>query len=272
MKTTALRNWTAVCVSVLTATTAVRAWADEPAAKHEKSYTGTVISVDPKEHVMGVRGFFFSKKFNLGDTCTYTFVGKGEGALQDLRPGQKVMVGYQDAHGVLVADRIEQQAMRYEGTVKVIDPEKHAFTMHLRAGDKTFRIADDCRVVRKDDKSGTLADVQPGQRVTVVYEMPNGELTARQIVQTSTAFTGTVMAIDLTDRTVKAKATFGTKKFNLADECIIMVNGKPDAQLSDLKPGDKFVFNYDSVNGINVVNRIASVETPTAALSAKSSR
>jgi len=33
-------------------------------------------------------------------------------------------------------------------------------------------------------------------------------------------------------------------------------------QLSDLKPNDKLVFNYDEVNGVNIVNRIATAPEP----------
>ena len=48
--------------------------------------------------VSDVKGFLFSKKFNLGDTCAYSIVGKDNGVLGDLRPGQRVTVGYQDAN------------------------------------------------------------------------------------------------------------------------------------------------------------------------------
>ena len=59
---------------------------------------------------------------------------------------------------------------------------------------------------------------------------------------------------------MKAKSGFSSKKFNLADNCAIVINGKTDGRLGDLKPNDRLVFNYDEVNGINVVNRIAPAE------------
>ena len=146
MKTKALRAWAVVCLSALTATAAYRASADDAsanatAAKPDKTYTGTIVSIDPKEHLLDVRGFpFSSKKFNLGDTCTYTIVGQDTGAIGDLRPGQKVTVGYQNAHGVLVADRVTQQPMRDEGMVKAIDPATQTLTLHLGVMDKTFQL------------------------------------------------------------------------------------------------------------------------------------
>jgi Cu/Ag efflux protein CusF len=106
----------------------------------------------------------------------------------------------------------------------------------------------------------------------VTYETPEGDATARQIAQTSATFTGSLTAIDLNERTIKAKQAFGTKKFNLADNCSIVVNGNADAKLRDLKPGDDLVFSYDVVNGVNVVNRIASADSPAEAVTASSAK
>jgi hypothetical protein len=270
MKTSRSKNWMAVCAAVLTATAAFRASADQaaPAARPEKSYTGTAISVDPKERTLAVKGFVLSRKFNLGDTCAYTLLDKNVGTVNDLRPGEKITVNYQDASGVLVADRVAQQPMRYEGMVTAIDPESHTLTVHVRGMDKTFQIADGCSVVLRDDKSGTLTDIQVGNHVTVTYETPHAALTARQIAQTSEAFSGTLTAIDLEEKTLKAKTLFGSKKFNVADNCAIVINGKTDGQLGDLKPNDKLVFSYDEINGINVVNRIAPADVQTKSVAA----
>jgi Cu/Ag efflux protein CusF len=262
MKTTSSIKWMTVCAAVLTATAAFRVSADPaaPPAMPEKSYTGTVVSVDPKENVLSVKGWFWHKGFNLGNDCAYTLLDNKGGTANDLRPGAKVTVSYQDANGVLIADRVEQRPMRDEGMVKAIDPKAHTLTLHLRGLDKTFQIANDCGIVLRDDKTGTLADIQPGNHVTVTYETPDGNLTARQIAQTSIGFTGTLTAIDLGEKTLKAKAGFISKKFNVADNCAIVINGRPDGQLNDLKPDDNLVISYDEINGINVVNRIAPAD------------
>jgi hypothetical protein len=136
-------------------------------------------------------------------------------------------------------------------------------TLHRPGSDKHLQIADDCKIVLRDEKTGTFADIHPGNHVTVTYETPAGKPVAREIAQTSIAFTGTLTAIDLGDRTLKARAVFETKKFNLADNCAIVINGKTDGQLSDLKPNDRLVLNYDEINGVNVVNRIAPAEFQT---------
>lgn len=262
MKTTKSSNWTAVCAAFLTTTAVFRASADGPATavRPEKNYTGMIVSVDPKELTLEAKGFLLSKRFNLGAACSYAALDKASATAADLRPGEKVAIRYQDANGVLVADRVEQLPMRYEGMVKAVDPGAHTLTLHLRGRDESFQIANDCGVELRDDKSGTLVDVQAGDHVTVTYEKPGGKLTARQIAQTSLEFTGTLTAIDLGDKTVKAKSAFASKKFNVGDDCAIVVNGKPAGRLGDLKPNDRLVFNYDEINGVNVVNRIAPAE------------
>jgi hypothetical protein len=200
---------------------------------------------------------FSDKKFNLGDACTYAMVGQDSGTAGDLRPGQKVTVGYQDAHGVLVADRVTQQPMRDEGMVKSIDPATQTLTLDQAVMDKKFQLPTDCEVTLRGDRSGTIADIQPGNRVLITYEVPNGKATARQIAQTSQTFTGDLTAIDLDQKTITAKAMFATKKFNVGDDCAVVINGKTNGKLTDLRPGESLRFSYDIVNGVNVVNRIA---------------
>jgi Cu/Ag efflux protein CusF len=267
MKTTRATYWAAVGAAVLTAIAAFRASADQPttAAKPEKSYTGTVVSVNPQEQMLSVKGWLLSEKsFNLGDNCAYTLLDKDDGTANDLRPGEKVTVNYLESHGVLIADRVEQRPMQFEGVVTVIDPGKHKLTLHRRGLDKRLEIAGGCIIVLRGEQRGTFADIQPGDHVTVTYEKPGGTPSAREIALTSIVFTGTLTAIDLGEKTVKASALFGSMKFNVADDCVIVINGKTDGQLSDLKPNDKLVFNYDEINGINVVDRIgpAAAEAP----------
>lgn len=264
MKTIKTAKWLAVSAAVLTAAT-FRATADQPAAavRPENHYTGTVVSVDPNERLLITKGFVLSRKFNLGDTCAYALLDKNPGAAGDLRPGEKVIVNYQDAQGVLIADRVEQRPMRYEGMVRSIDPAAHKLTLRVHGLDRTLQIANGCNIVLRGEKAGTLNDIQAGNHVTVTYETPGNTPMARQIAQTSIAFTGKLTAIDLGEKTVKAESFLDTKRFNLADNCAIVINGKPDGKLADLKPDERLVLSYDEINGVNVVNRIAPVTAET---------
>lgn len=225
---------------------------------HSKTSTGVLLGVDQKEKTVQIKTFWGTRKFNLANDCKVSLQDKAEATLTELRPGQKVEIGYESAQGVLVAHLIEQQNVVFTGYVKSIDPPKRTLTLRSRMLDKTFWIADDCRVALRDDKTGALNDVQPGHRVSVTYETPDGSQIAHEIAQRSATFTGSLTAIDLNERTLKAKAFLGAKKFNLADDCRILVGDKPDAKLSDLQLGDKLVISYDDQNGVNIVSRIAA--------------
>jgi Cu/Ag efflux protein CusF len=257
MKTNIMSLVTAVSLAALTS-----AYADEQltANTKTKTFSGILTAVDAKEKTVTVKKFWFDKTFNLADKCEFLDGDKKEARLSDLRPGQKVAVSYKNASGVLVANRIAQEKLLYSGTVREIDLNKHTLTVRGLGASKTFAIPAGCKVVLKDEKEGKLDDIKVGHKVTLVYEAPTGSPVLREIEQKSATFVGTLDAVDVSARTVKAKHLLGNKKFNLADGCAIVLEGKPDAQLSDLKIGQKFAFSYDEVDGVNVVNRIAQVE------------
>ena len=260
----------AVCASVLTLA-ALPAAADEAgtAATPDKSYTGTVISVNPNGRMLEVKGLLFSKHFNLGANCAYELWNNPAGDIAGLRPGEKVRVAYQDANGVLVADRIKQEPMTDQGMVTAIDPAAHTLTLRSGWMNKTIQVPDNCMVRLSGDKSGSLADVQPGYYVTVTYELPHDRTVAREIEQTGTTFTGALTAVNLNNRTVVAKSLFDTERFHLADNCAIVVNGRLNAHLSDLKLGGRMSFNYEDVNGVKIVNRISNEPVTQESASAR---
>jgi hypothetical protein len=169
----------------------------------------------------------------------------------------------------LVADRIEQEPMRFAGWVKAVDPKAHTVTVQP-AGfgfSKRFQFADACPVTLREDRTGTLADIQAGNYVTLVYETPPGLPTVQSIAQTSEQFAGSLTAIDLGEKTLKAQAAFASKNFNVGDHCVIVINGKGDGHLSDLRPDEQLVFSYDEINGVNVVNRIAPAKNTSESVS-----
>lgn len=245
--------------------------ADESTApKAGKDYTGMVTAVDPQARVVEVKGWAMmpAKKFELGDNCTYQMTEKNAGTIGDLRAGEKVRVNYQDVHGVLIATGVTQEPMRFEGMVSAIDLNQHTLTLHRTGYNRKMQLPADCSIVLRDGRSGTLADIKIGDHVTATYEEPKGDTMARQIAETSIEFTGTLTAIDLNDRTVKAQSGFATKKFNLSDDCTIVINGRTDGKLADLKPNDRLKFSYDEVDGVNVVNRIGLAGVPADAVAA----
>lgn len=275
MKTTMLGVWLAVGISVLTMASISGQAAESSTAVSgpDQTFTGTVTAVDLKDHTLKAKGtMLFSKSFSLGAACTYKFLGNPGGTESGLHAGQKITVSYQNADGVLVADAVVQQPMRFEGWVKAVDPAARTLTVQPPgfAGlslSKQFRFAGDCQVTLRGEKTGAFTDIQAGNYVKLTYETPAGLPTIQNIAQTSEQFTGTLTAIDLDEKKVRAKSTFETKNFNVGDHCVVVINGKSNGRLSDLRPDDKLVFNYDEINGVNVVNRIAPAKDTADAVS-----
>jgi Cu/Ag efflux protein CusF len=267
MKMTSIMRWSACALSALALTAA----ADQTPASSvkEKQFTGKVDRVNTEEHSLTVSSMFRRRTFDMGNNCAITRWDNTAGAINDLRPGQKVMVGYQDAHGVLAADRITQEAMRFYGVVKAIDPAQRELVMRHWDRDTKLVLADDCTVLLHDQKNGDLASIKPGDHVTLVYESPSGPDVVRQIAQTSIRFTGSIVAIDLSHRTVSVEGSFGAKQFSLASDCSIVMNGTTEAPMMDLHPGQRLNINYDEVNGVNVANRIASADNAREAATAQ---
>jgi Cu/Ag efflux protein CusF len=261
MKTIVIRNMAALSVAVALGL-GNRVYADVSAnsvnAPKAKTLIGMASTVDLPSKMVYVHHFWGTKRFNIADGCKVSLQDKPDASLADLRPGQKLEVSYEKSQGVLIAHRIQQQDLHFTGHVMAIDPVHHVLTLRRHALDRTFQIAAECKIHLRGDKDGTLTDVQPGHRVTVTFEVPGGKPTARQIAQTSETFVGVLTAVDLDNRTVKAKSLLAEKTFNLAGDCAIVLGGKPGAKVRDLKLGDKFVFNYDELSGVDVVNRIAN--------------
>lgn len=231
-----------------------------PAAK-ERTCSGTITAVSATERIVKVQSFLFNKTFVVGDNCALTVADARQATLADLRAGQKVEVHYKDA-GVLIASKIEQEKLSLSGEVQMIDREGRLLRVRDSAGAKTMRIVDNCPVSLIGDNRGTLEDVKMGNRVTVVYEAPGGQLVARRIEQKSVLFVGILDGINARDRTLNmGKKFLGDKRFHLADRCAIVIDGKSDAKLTELRLGQKYELNYENVDGVNVANRVALVET-----------
>ena len=244
--------------------------------RHEKTFEGTVTAIDPEARTMTVKRFLFSKTFHAAEPCEISFADRPAASFNKLRPGNKVEVQYQDAEGVLVADKILQHYDMLNGYITVIDPGQRKLVIKGRAGTRNLVAAEDCRVILHQDEVGTLDNLEVGHAVTVAYEPSDGDWTAHKIEQKAESFTGTIRAIDATAQTITARNFMSERKFNLADGCRIVVADKPDGGLRDLRIGDRVEFSYQNANGVLIANRIGrnmiSSETessPTAGLSRK---
>ena len=246
---------------------------DESASvQKDKSFKGTVTAVDQGQKTVSARDFWGTKTFNVGNTCSVSLADQPSASLADLRPGQKVEVGYKNAQGVPVADRIAQHNLVFTGYISAIDLAKRTLTVKHGTFTRNFAAAANCTVVIKDDDTKALDDLKVGHTVNVIYESPNGSPLARRIEQKSPTFVGTIKAIDAESRTVKAKDLLAEKTFHLANGCQIVAGGKPGGSLSDLRIGDRFAFTYEDTDGVLVVNRIGRETTSSGMESAQAGK
>jgi Cu/Ag efflux protein CusF len=222
-----------------------------------KSFKGTITAVDPKEKSVAVRGFWTTRTFNVGDHCKVSLEDNANAELKDLRPGYRVEVGYLENNGVRIASQVMQKNLIFTGNISAIDPAGRILKVKRGGVTETFVAGDHCKVVIREDRNRALADLRIGHKVTVSYSAPGGAKVAQKIEQAGSTFTGTVEAIDADARTLKAQHLLSEKKFNLAKDCPIVIGGKSDGKLSDLRIGDKLSVHYEEMDGVLVATCVA---------------
>jgi Cu/Ag efflux protein CusF len=227
------------------------------AAQNERSFNGNVIAINAADITISVKGVFFTRNFNTAADCKVSLDDKAVASLAELRPGQKVAIRYESADGVLIAKNIAQHDMAYTGHIAAIDPVARKLALKEGIMTRDLAIAPDCAVVLKGDQSGTCAALQVGDTVHVIYEPANGSPVARRIEQKSDSFVGTLQAVDATTRSVKVRGGIAERKFNLADSCPIVINGKLNGGLSDLRIGERVSLSYDNKDGVLIANRLS---------------
>jgi Cu/Ag efflux protein CusF len=259
MKT--MRTYTAAtaAVALLGLASASTAFANGScnADQREKTFTGNISSIDTPDKTLAVKGFFFTRNFNAGNDCKVSLQEKSMASLSDLRPGEEVSIRYQDDNGVLIATHIAQHDLAVMGHITAVDPAARTIMVKHGLMTREFTIAQNCAVAMKDNKPAGLNNLQVGDEVRVVYESVNGSHLVSRIEQNSATFVGTIAAIDTTTRCVMAKDAKVEKKFNVADNCPIVINGKLDDRLNNLHIGERVVFSYNNVDGVLVANRIS---------------
>jgi hypothetical protein len=119
-----------------------------------------------------------------------------------------------------------------------------------------FTVSDKCRFLARGKEQGSWEDLKVNQKVNVSYEVEPDGLVAYKIELRSESFSGLLDAIDVSGRTLRVKYLLTVKRFNLADDCEIIVNGRKGAKLADLKLGQSVDLNYENVDGVMVAQRI----------------
>ncbi|MEW6305525.1 MAG: hypothetical protein AB1705_18770, partial [Verrucomicrobiota bacterium] len=208
-----------------------------------------------------VKKLFFTKRFNVADNCQFAVGEKDSAKLADLRKGQWANIDYVKAGGVLIARKVVQPDESVTGYIQAVDLEQRVLTIEEGGRNKMFKLAEDCKTIQHGDKQVGVEELRVGQRVRVVYANAGGSLVTHRIEQNQTTFSGTITAIDLSTRTVKAKRLLSNKQFALAKDCKIVGDGKPLTNLAQLRIGQPVSISFEEVQGVNVAYRVTQ-ETP----------
>lgn len=148
-------------------------------------YHGRVETIDPAIKSIGIKRGAAVRKFSLPENYTVLLKDNKSGTLADLKVGQMVHVIYESLDDEYFARRIEQKNPTFVGTIRSMDATTRTVKAKSVFEEKTFRLADKCRVVTADDSDASLRDLRIGDRVEFVYEDKDGVLVANRIGQES---------------------------------------------------------------------------------------
>src|SRR5215471_12398570 len=65
----------------------------------EKTMKGVTTAIDREDKMILVKGFWGQRRFNLANDCKVRLNDSADGSASDLRPGQKLDIAYENAHG-----------------------------------------------------------------------------------------------------------------------------------------------------------------------------
>ncbi len=156
------------------------------AAEKGTSWAGTLTSVREAKTIT-VSDALQTRTFELSPDCAIITGDNKAGTLNDLQPGEQVVIRYQRENGELVADSISEKVLRYTGSVRSIDSKDGLVTVETKSvwgligTARTFRLDESCEVTLHGGKSGTLVNVKPGDTVTILYELQNGAPVAYRV-------------------------------------------------------------------------------------------
>lgn len=225
-------------------------------ANETDRFSGIIQSVNVTDGSLGVRNFWSTKHFDLGRNCRISLADKTEATATDLAPGQQVQIRYVKHDGVRVASEVAQEDQTFTGFVSKIDATNQTFHVERDWSARTFEVGKDCQLILRDGSKHPFAKLELGRRVTVTYLQPGSREVAQVIAERSLEFSGRVDSIDARGQTVGAKTLLTRHNFRIGDDCQFVIDGQLRGGLKDLRIGESARFNYEDIDGVQVVNRI----------------
>lgn len=155
--------------------------------QHDQVCTGQIKSIDPAHNKMVVKHGLYSTDFALPPDCEVT-VRHGQLATPgNLQVGQTVSVTYNELGQKLSATKIAQTSSTFVGTVQALDANTRTIQAKSLMSDRSFHLADGCRIVTANDTDASLKDLHIGDKVAVNYENVDGVMVANWVGQNANA-------------------------------------------------------------------------------------
>jgi hypothetical protein len=147
----------------------------------ETAWTGTVTAMNTDAHMVTAQTWWQTRRFYVGSDCAIATPDNPNATLKDLQGGQKIRVHYQKQGAMRIADRIEVEPRHVTGTVLAVDARNRMVTLDAKLQHRTFRLAKNCKVILWNNSTGTLADLAPGSRVRITYDVAGAPPRAYEI-------------------------------------------------------------------------------------------
>jgi hypothetical protein len=90
--------------------------------QNNATFAGTIEAIDAKARTLKAKKQLSEKKFHLADGCRIVVDGRNNGRLSDLHVGDRIVFSYEDANGVLVANRLGIEPEQKSETAQAAKP------------------------------------------------------------------------------------------------------------------------------------------------------
>jgi len=161
------------------------------AAQQGKTCAGRLTTVAAGGKGITVTDSFRNRTFALSPNCVILTVHSKTASWRDLQLGEDVVVRYERMNGALVAKSVAEKVRECAGSIQSIDLEggiasvTDGSVLGLARTSRIFRLAKPCEVTLPNGAGGSLAQVKPGDTVTIIYKVPNGMPVAYRIETTN---------------------------------------------------------------------------------------
>lgn len=130
------------------------------------------------------------------------------------------------------------------GTLRTLNAAERTLRLKTFWKTRTYSLGEPCQVTMEDKPRATLADLQPGHEIRILYKEHDGVRVVTEIIQVDREFTGHVAEIDFTNRTFKVERGWTTREFNVLPDCKLVLRDGTKQPFTALEIGERVTVTY----------------------------